>query len=442
MVVATDEPRARNLVVPVRFEARKPLSVDRLYQLRIRKQECPKQFLGCASFPAVTFRTASSFIRPAVIDQLAHLEGLFKRNPEAKVTIFGHTDKVDDEVFNKKLSERRAWSAYAFIRKDADAWETLYNHDSETWGVPVIQEILADLGHDPGETSPKLTEDTKRAMREFLQLEEGAPVSNDTGFRRQLFLAYMNGKHAIELPEDCFINDGFMGCGEFNPIADTEEESETNRRVTFYFFHPERLPAFPCKFVDVAPCKRQLVSLDHRHKKSFGCSFYDSLACSCKKESIPLFTDLRILIAMYDGKPTGSHSANDWFHLTSEDGSVDMIKYASDAVPHKAHEYKIEFMDVRTHHKFTLRHYAKDASWTIFEGLRYVEMIDFDLSPEPGDRLPDQEGLYTPKTDLTFATDASTHLLKHGPGATVDDDSPLFDPFEWGHFAAEPSSER
>jgi hypothetical protein len=71
----------------------------------------------------------------------------------------------------RKLSERRAWAAHAFIVKNPSAWETLYNHDDERWGVPVIQEILADLGYDPGDKSAKLTKETKQAMRDFLKLE-------------------------------------------------------------------------------------------------------------------------------------------------------------------------------------------------------------------------------------------------------------------------------
>ena len=103
MAISADDPRARSLVIPKRFQARSSLSVDRPYQLRIRKKSCPKQFLACTALPAVTFATKSSFIRPSVVAQLASLEGLWKRHP-AKVMIFGHADKQDEMLFHR--SER------------------------------------------------------------------------------------------------------------------------------------------------------------------------------------------------------------------------------------------------------------------------------------------------------------------------------------------------
>jgi hypothetical protein len=425
MVSSPDDPRARDLVIPERFKARSLLAVDRTYQLRIRKKECPKQFLGCASFPAVTFALKSSFVRPSVVAQLVHLEGLWKRHPEAKVMIFGHADKLGDALFNKKLSERRAWAAYAFIVKDPEVWEVLYNHDDEQWGNPVIQEILEDLGYDPGERSSKLNDETRAAMRAFLGVEPDSDVVNDAGFRRHLFSAYMSGKHSIDLPEDCFVDTGYMGCGEYNPVADKEEDADTNRRVTFYFFHPERVPAFPCKFANVEPCKRQLVSLENRHKDTFGCSFYDSMACHCKQESIPLLVDFRVIIATYGSPPTGAASASEWYHLTSKDGSVDEIRYATSAVPHRGSEYKIEFKDVKTANRFTLRHYKQDACWTTFSELSFVELLDLDLGQAPALTSPDQPGRLEIDMGIDFPTDGSSHLLAPKSTQPIPDDSPL-----------------
>jgi outer membrane protein OmpA-like peptidoglycan-associated protein len=411
MVISEDEPRARQLVVPLRFEGRRGLSVDRPYQLRIRKKECPKQFLACASFPAITFGTASSFIRPSVAGQLVHLEGLFKRHPDSKVIVFGHTDAIDDELFNKKLGERRAWSAHAFITKDAQAWETLYHHDSERWGVPVLQEILTDLGFDPGETSAALTETTRQAMRDFLGLPSDASVDNDVAFRQELFLAYMNGKHAIKLPPDCFMDPGYMGCGEFNPVLETEEAFEGNRRVTFYFFHKDRLPTLPCRFADTAPCENQFVSPGNRHKSTFRCSFYDSLSCHCKRENIPLVTTFRIVLATYHGTRSDSLSAHDWFQLTSKDGSYDETKPASDAVVHDGKELRLDFQDVETHHRFTLRHFSQGACWTVFHDKSYLDLVELELKPPPGKNdEPDAEEVAAGELDVDFPPEGA-HLI-------------------------------
>jgi len=425
MAISEDDPRARSLIIPKRFQARSSLSVDRPYQLRIRKQSCPEQFLACTALPAVTFATKSSFIRPSVVAQLAHLEGLWKRHPEAKVMIFGHADKQDDLLFNKKLSERRAWSAWAFIVKDPSVWETLYNHDDEVWGVPVIQEILTDMGHDPGDKSHKLNDATREAMRAFLGAPPDRAVENDAAFRRQLFTAYMEGKHSIELPEDCFVGAGYMGCGEYNPVFEAEADAESNRRVTFYFFHPERVPVFPCRFADIEPCKRQLVSLDHRHKPTFGCSFYDSMACQCKQESIPVAVDFWVVIATYDQKPSAAHSSKDWFHLKSKDGVTDIVRHASDAVAHKGSEWKIEFKDVKTGSKFTLRHYIGDSCWTAFEDLSYIELLDLDLSAVPYIEAPDQPGIVVPNVGFDVSHIGETDLLPGAKKHEVEDDSPL-----------------
>ena len=282
VISADDRPRS-DLLIPVRF-GRPGLALETTYTLRVRGKRCPDQFLGCCSLPGVTFAFDSSFVRPTVVQHLQPLEALARAHPAAKIMIFGHTDAVGDEIYNKKLSERRAWSVHAFITNDADAWETLYNHGDERWGVPVLQEILADLGHDPGPADGDWGHRTQAAARAFLGLPTGAPVENDAAFRTRLFAAYMAGKHDVDLPRERFMAPGYMGCGEFNPIEQTPEAVEANRRVTFYFFDPARLPNLPCAFADVAPCERQMVSPGARHTSTFRCSFYDSLAMRCPGE--------------------------------------------------------------------------------------------------------------------------------------------------------------
>jgi outer membrane protein OmpA-like peptidoglycan-associated protein len=282
-VISSDDRPRSTLLVPVPFE--KPsLAIETTYTLRVRRKQCPDQFLGCCSLPGVTFAFDSSFVRPTVVAHLKPLETLARANPTAKVMVFGHTDAVGDDLYNKKLSERRAWSVWAFIVNDTDAWEALYNHPDETWGVAVLQEILADLGHDPGPADGAWNAQTRAAARAFLGLADGAPVTNDAAFRARLFAAYMASKHDVDLPRSRFLEPGYMGCGEFNPIETTEEAHEANRRVTFFLFHPDRLPNLPCAFADVGPCERQMVSAERRHKASFRCSFYDSWARSCPGE--------------------------------------------------------------------------------------------------------------------------------------------------------------
>ncbi len=163
-VIAADDRPSTPLLIPSRF-GYSGLAINNVHTIWVTKKRCQRQFLGCCALPSITFGFNSSFIRPNVVDHLGALEVLAKQYPDAKLMVFGHTDVVGDELYNKKLSERRAWSAYAFIANDTDAWETLYNHDDEDWGVAVIQEILSDLGYDPGPVDGDLGDKTKAAMR-------------------------------------------------------------------------------------------------------------------------------------------------------------------------------------------------------------------------------------------------------------------------------------
>ncbi|NBB84995.1 MAG: OmpA family protein [Bacteroidetes bacterium] len=284
-VLSPDDEAQGQLLIPRRFE-RRGLALKQTYTLRVRKRVAPPQFLECCHLPGVTFAFNSSFIRPNVVGYLKKLEAVTQRHPEAKVMIFGHTDAVGDDLYNKKLSERRAWSVYAFVTNDPDAWEVLYNHPDEDWGLAVLQEILADMNHYAGKIDGDMGSATRSAMRAFLGLPDDAPVQNDAAFRWQLFDAYMASKHDIKLAPDRFIQDGYMGCGEFNPLSSEDQIDEASRRVTFFLFHPDRLPPLPCAYADVAPCQKQMVSLDYRHTETFQCSFYDSLAQKCASEEV------------------------------------------------------------------------------------------------------------------------------------------------------------
>jgi hypothetical protein len=278
-IIALDDEPHSDLLIPRRFN-RDGLPVDRTHTLRVRRREAPPQFLDCFSIPGVTFEFDKSFVRPSVVDHLQPLEEAIARHPEAKIMIFGHTDKVGSDQYNKLLSERRARSVYAFIINDPDTWEELYNHPNEQWGVAVIQEILLDLGHDPGPIDGVMGPQTRSAMQSF----DPTATSNNAAFRRRLFLAYMTGRHDVEVNADQFMEPRHMGCGEFNPLLPVEGRCEANRRVTFYLFHPERLPRLPCRAGDIGPCQHQMTPASPRHRASFRCSFYDSLALRCPCE--------------------------------------------------------------------------------------------------------------------------------------------------------------
>ena len=118
-VISGDLEPQGELLIPVRFK-KDEIEIEKRHVLRVKKKKAPpKQFEGCAKVKGMCFEFDKSFVRPAVVDDLKKLQEEVKKYPEAKIMIFGHTDKVGSDEYNKKLSERRARRVYAFITDDA-----------------------------------------------------------------------------------------------------------------------------------------------------------------------------------------------------------------------------------------------------------------------------------------------------------------------------------
>lgn len=297
-VISADCEVREPLLIPLAFD-QDDLAVNRTHILTVRRNEAPPpQLRSCARVDGVNFEFDRSFIRPSVVGELKRLDDELKKFPTGKVMIFGHTDKVGTEAYNKRLSERRARSTYAFITNDADAWEDLYQE--EDWGLKTVQELLRDLGHpryDPGTPDGIMGPNTRDALTRYQEdnAARGLTVNgrNDVPTRRALFTDYMTGKHDLDLDAGRFMDPRHMGCGEFNPIERTAGRSEKNRRVTFYIFNEDRLPRLPCKYhaddSAMTPCMRRVdSSVDD---KTFPCSFYHTIARNCKCEGgTPIIT--------------------------------------------------------------------------------------------------------------------------------------------------------
>ena len=273
------------LLIPLAFQ-KAGLSTEQTHTLKVKAQAAPPpQFLECCSIPGVTFDFDKSFIRPTVVEVLKPLQEAVDRHPDARIMIFGHTDKVGSESYNKALSERRAKSVFAFITNDAGTWEALYNQES--WGIRVVQQLLKDFGDpfDPGEPDGVQGPKTTAAIKEY-QGARGLTVDGVAGptTRKKMFTEYMTSKHDLKLTADQFMDPKHMGCGEFNPQVETDEANEANRRVTLFLFDQSRLPVLPCKTTDLAPCKKQMQQPLPRFKESFHCSFFDSIAHKCQCE--------------------------------------------------------------------------------------------------------------------------------------------------------------
>jgi len=96
------------------------------------KNETPSQFFFNNSF----------FIVPAVKGVFHNLSDIdsnkdFYHKKLAGVQIIGHTDEVDTNAYNKRLSEERAKAVHGFLVQDVSAW--MHFFDNNTWGDEEIE---------------------------------------------------------------------------------------------------------------------------------------------------------------------------------------------------------------------------------------------------------------------------------------------------------------
>lgn len=103
------------LLIPVPF-TKSGLSTQQTHTVKVSKQEKPpKQFEGCTRVEGITFEYDSDKIRESESADLEKVAKAIEDHPEAKAMIFGHTDKVGSETYNKDLSERRAKSLFTHL---------------------------------------------------------------------------------------------------------------------------------------------------------------------------------------------------------------------------------------------------------------------------------------------------------------------------------------
>ncbi|HEY3246396.1 MAG TPA: peptidoglycan-binding protein [Phycisphaerae bacterium] len=332
------------IFVPKKF-TRGGLATDQTHVIEVRKLSTDKNLHECICVPGLTFAFDKSFIRPSVVEHMHKLDAALQRFPDAKLIVFGHTDRVGSEQYNKELSERRAKSAYAFVTDQPDIWEELFQQ--ENWGTAVIQDILRDLGHDPGPSDGVAGDQTQAAIKDFQAEHPPLAVDGVAGkaTRRELFLAYMTGKHDVKVTDAQFVAPKFMGCGEFNPavepnaaeLANKAPGNEPNRRVIFYLF--KRAPkSIPCKLKVLGPCKTEINKPGPRNNVLHTCAFYDGISrqCHCEERveefSIRLFDWLGNALpaapceVTLAGKPAQRLTADDKGEITLRDVAPGLCK--------------------------------------------------------------------------------------------------------------------
>ena len=247
----------------------------------------------CSELAGPHFDFDRTFIRPEGMAALGVIAATMRSKPRKKAAIFGHTDTVGDEIYNKRLSEQRARVVLAALTHDTAPWEERYQ--TEHWGPRTVQVILNAV-QPGGDTNEPLDDDglygplTKAAVERFQQ-REGLFVDGDAGpaTRKQLFLAYM--KLSIEQPVDGgqMLQIGgakFMGCGEYNPFTEGVAD-DASRRVVVILFSPALVPqGLPCKIGNIGPCRSNLRAADAPpisgdKTPHFRCQVYRGISVRC-----------------------------------------------------------------------------------------------------------------------------------------------------------------
>jgi outer membrane protein OmpA-like peptidoglycan-associated protein len=263
-------------------------------------------FFDCHELPGGHFDFDSSFVRMDGVLALAKVQQTLAENTSRRAAIFGHTDTVGTEAYNKTLSERRANAAHAILTGDADAWEQLYQ--GEHWGLKRVQMMLnavrdpstAKIGED-GQYGPE----TQGALKTFQGNANVAQSGqNDAPTRAALFQAYAH-LAATDFTDPSRFHDfggtGCMGCGEYNPY--NKGNDETSRRVVVLVFDPSSEPQnLPCAIGDIGPCQANLLSssdpplpADDPHPL-FRCKVFRALEAQCESgpPAPPSVTSLKL----------------------------------------------------------------------------------------------------------------------------------------------------
>ena len=98
-----------------------------------------------------------------------------EQRPEARLLLFAHADEKGDEVYNKRLSDRRASAIFALLTQDLAKLDQVAEDDR--WGAAQYQTILNELGLGPlevdGQAGPQTANATQMRCAAFSKLTTG-----------------------------------------------------------------------------------------------------------------------------------------------------------------------------------------------------------------------------------------------------------------------------
>jgi len=213
----------------------------------------------------VHFWFDKAFVEPCMLEVLKKVADFAAAHLDQKLLVVGHTDLVGSDDYNQSLSERRSRAVFAaltFGRDQAGAvaeWNTLRRRAtgglpnvSDTWSTREYQYILQDLDYYSGAIDEQHGPDTDAAVRAF-QEDNALPSTGqvDDATWTALIKAYL-GQEPLSVPESQFFKnsangcDGgivkWIGCGEKDPVKNTQDAWRPNRRCELLFVNADRIP--------------------------------------------------------------------------------------------------------------------------------------------------------------------------------------------------------
>jgi len=183
-----------------------------------------------------------------------------------KLLIVGHTDLTGSAQYNQALSERRARGVHAYLtfKNDPDAavaeWNELRktrtvgvtNTLNDTWGVREYQYMLQDLGFYTGNINERHDDATDEAVRAFQRskgLDDDGIMGDQTW---PLLIRDYLAQDSLSLDDSVFFpnaRDGcdgglvrWIGCGELDPVENTQDAWRPNRRTEMLFVIASEIP--------------------------------------------------------------------------------------------------------------------------------------------------------------------------------------------------------
>lgn len=281
-----------------------PKACDVYRKGKYRCEHChprePQPGFTCLEVEGPHFDFDRSLVRPDGLPALARIKAAFDEDPRREGMVYGHTDTVGSEEYNKLLSERRARAVLAVLTHDVDAWQDLWQE--EGWGDDVAHALARAVSDEAKQAS------SPRAGLQAFQRARGLDASGrvDAATRAGLIQAYFESALPEPVPAERFRALGgarYAGCSELNPVGDGTDER--SRRVVVMVYDPAAAPGdLPCTVGDLGPCQASCrpappSSGPPGETATFRCAVYRRLAalCACKQQPgpVPPPTTLQIL---------------------------------------------------------------------------------------------------------------------------------------------------